>query len=59
MFRFVCILCVGITIGYLYGFKDAKRHDQTVFNRWVDKIGGVSRDRVSQDLDTKYRQVGH
>ena len=39
MFKFAIVLVVGISIGYFYGFDDAKKHDENVVTRVVDKVG--------------------
>jgi hypothetical protein len=39
MFKFVIVLAVGISIGYFYGFDDAKKHDENLVTRVVEKVG--------------------
>lgn len=39
MFKFLIALVVGISIGYFYGFDDAKKHDENVVNRVVAQVG--------------------
>ncbi|HUQ82496.1 MAG TPA: hypothetical protein VM076_15210 [Gemmatimonadaceae bacterium] len=39
MFKFVAALVIGISIGYFYGFDDAKKHDENVVERVVDRVG--------------------
>ena len=39
MFKFAIVLVVGISIGYFYGFDDAKKHDENVVNRVVAQVG--------------------
>ena len=39
MFKFAIVLVVGISIGYFYGFDDAKKHDENVVTRVVEKVG--------------------
>jgi len=51
MFKFIVILVVGIAIGYFYGFDDAKKHDVTVVERVVDRVGGSNRGKYGTDVD--------
>ena len=51
MFKFVFVLVVGISIGYFYGFDDAKKHDDNVVTRVVDRVGGSSRGKYNNDID--------
>ena len=39
MFKFAVVLVVGIAIGYFYGFDDAKKHDENVVERVVERVG--------------------
>ena len=39
MFKFAIVLVVGISIGYFYGFDDAKKHDENVVSRVVERVG--------------------
>jgi hypothetical protein len=39
MFKFAIVLVVGISIGYFYGFDDAKKHDENVVTRVVAQVG--------------------
>ena len=51
MFKLVFVLVVGISIGYFYGFDDAKKHDDNVVTRVVDRVGGNSRGKYNNDVD--------
>ncbi len=55
------ILAVGAILGYFYGFDDARTHEQPVHRRVAEQIanraGGSSRDRVSNDIDTKMKRA--
>jgi hypothetical protein len=51
MFKFIVILVVGIAIGYFYGFDDAKKHDVTVVERVVGRVGGSTRGKYGTDVD--------
>lgn len=53
MFKVIVILLLGLVVGYSYGFRDAKKHDRTIFARSVDRIGGSARDKVRSDIDTQ------
>lgn len=57
MFKYVFLLVVGITIGYFYGFDDAKRHDDNVVTRVVERVGGSNRGKYSNDIDRKMEAV--
>jgi len=50
MFKFIAVLVIGIAIGYFYGFDDAKRHDENVVARAVDRVG-VTGSKSSTDVD--------
>jgi hypothetical protein len=54
MFKFIFVLAVGVAIGYGYGWKDAQQHDKNVAERMVERIGGETRDRMGNDVDTRY-----
>jgi hypothetical protein len=58
MFRFLLILVVGIAIGYFIGFGDGQTNDKNVVVRTIDRVGGTARDRVGNDIDSKYDKVG-
>lgn len=53
MFKVIVVLLLGLGVGYSYGFRDAKKHDRTIFARSVDRIGGSARDKVRSDIDTQ------
>ena len=57
MFKFVIALVVGISIGYFYGFDDAKKHDDNVVTRVVDRVGGDSRGKYNNDIDKQMEQA--
>ena len=50
MFKFIAVLVIGIAIGYFYGFDDAKRHDENVVARVVDRVGTTG-SKYSTDVD--------
>lgn len=54
MFKFIFILAVGVAIGYGYGWKDAQHNVKNVAERVVERIGGETRDRMGNDVDTRY-----
>lgn len=51
MMKFVIALVIGISIGYFYGFDDAKKHDENVVTRVVERVGGSNRGRYNNDID--------
>ena len=51
MLKFVFAPVVGIGIGYFYGFDDAKKHDENVVERVVDRVGGSNRGKYNTDVD--------
>ncbi len=55
MFKYLLILAVGVAIGYGYGWSDAQSHDQNVAERVVDRIGGETRERMGNDVDTRFQ----
>ncbi len=54
MFKFLLVLAVGVALGYGYGWKDAQAHEKNVAERLVERIGGDSRAKVGNDIDTRY-----
>ena len=50
MFKFVIVLVIGVSIGYFYGFDDAKKHDDNLVVRVVDRVG-VTGSKYSTDVD--------
>ncbi len=55
--KYVLLLLIGMAIGYGYGFKDAKKHEKTVFSRTIDKIGGSNRGKYKTDTDKQMKDV--
>ncbi len=53
MLKYVFVLVVGIAIGYFYGFGDAKKNDENVVTRVVDRVGGSNRGKYGNDIDAK------
>jgi hypothetical protein len=53
MFKFAFALVVGISIGYFYGFADARKHAENIVTRVVAEVGGSNRDRYSNDIDKR------
>lgn len=53
MLKTIVILLIGLSAGYMYGFKDGKTHERTIFARSVDRIGGSARDKVRSNVDTQ------
>ena len=50
-------LLLGISIGYFYGYDDARPHTTNIVERTVDKVGGKNRDRISNDIDKQTENV--
>jgi hypothetical protein len=40
--RILLVLAVGVAIGYVYGYKDARTHDKMVVERALDRAEGVA-----------------
>ncbi|WP_439643939.1 hypothetical protein [Gemmatimonas sp.] len=55
MFKFIFALLVGVAIGYGYGWTDAQKHVKNVAERVVERIGGETRERMGNDVDTRYQ----
>lgn len=51
MKRTLFILAIGCLLGYSMGFKDARRHEQPVYERMLDKVGGAARGKYGGDID--------
>jgi hypothetical protein len=41
---------IGISIGYFYGFDDAKKHDENLVERVVDRVGTTG-SKYQTDVD--------
>ena len=50
-------LVIGISIGYFYGFDDARHNTKTIVERTVEKVGGKNRDRMSNDIDKRTESI--
>ena len=51
MLKFAIVLVAGIAIGYFYGFDDAKKNDENVVTRVVERVGGSNRGKYNADID--------
>ena len=49
--RNIVRLIVGLAVGYSFGFKDAKTHDENIATRTIGKVGGSNRDKVRSKAD--------
>jgi hypothetical protein len=58
MLKYLVILAVGVAIGYGYGWKDAQVNEKNVAERVVDRIGGETRERMGNDVDTRMAAEG-
>ena len=50
MLKFAFALVIGISIGYFYGFDDAKKHDENVVERVVERVGTTG-SKYQTDVD--------
>ena len=57
MFKYVFILVIGISIGYFYGFDDAKKNDENVVARTVERVGGKNRGKYNNDVDKRMENL--
>lgn len=57
MFKFLLILALGIAMGYFYGFNDAQTNEKHIAERFVDRIGGDSKENMRSDADAIGRSV--
>ena len=53
MLKFALVLVAGIAIGYFYGFDDAKKNDDNVVTRVVERVGGSNRGKYNADIDKR------
>ena len=58
MFKLLCILALGIAIGYSYGWKDAHLHEQHIAERLIGRVGGDNKEKFSGDIDTQMSKAG-
>ncbi|HEX5581246.1 MAG TPA: hypothetical protein VFX39_06670 [Gemmatimonadaceae bacterium] len=59
MVRVLLVLAIGVAIGYMYGFGDAKQHDQNVVARYLDRVGGDARSYSANDTDALMLKAEH
>jgi hypothetical protein len=59
MLRILFLLIVGIAIGYMIGFNDARTHDRHIVQRLVDRAGGSARSGVSNDIDARLEKAAN
>jgi hypothetical protein len=55
MLKYLVILAVGVAMGYGYGWKDAHANEKNVAERVLDRIGGETRERMGNDVDTRFQ----
>ena len=55
--RYVILLVIGVCIGYQFGFHDAQQNDKTIVTRIVERLGGVTRDHMKNDVDSQMNQL--
>ena len=53
MFKILLILVIGVGAGYQIGWQDAKTNDETIGARTLDQVGGSTRGKYNNDIDTK------
>jgi hypothetical protein len=52
------VLAVGVGIGYSYGWKDARKHDNNVVERLVSRVGGKNRGAYDTDIERRAEAIG-
>ena len=55
MFKTLFILAIGIAVGYSYGWTDAQENEKHVADRLLERIGGETRSRMGNDVDTRFQ----
>ncbi len=50
--RFIFALAIGLGAGYFIGWNDAKINKKHIVERFVDRAGGVARDKLKNDADS-------
>lgn len=53
----VLMIVIGIAIGYFLGFEDARKHEETIVARLVDRVGGDHRANLITDVDRQMREA--
>lgn len=53
MLKLLLILVIGVAAGYQIGWQDAQSHDETIVTRTLDRVGGSSRGKYDNDLDSR------
>jgi hypothetical protein len=53
MMKILLILLLGVGAGYQIGWQDAQTHKETFVSRTLDKIGGSSRGKYNNDIDSQ------
>jgi hypothetical protein len=57
MLKIAFLLLVGFAAGYSFGFKDAKKHEDDVVTRTIERVGGSARGKYNQDLDAQFQRL--
>jgi hypothetical protein len=57
MWKYLLMLVIGLAVGYKFGFNDAQIHKQDIIARTIDRVGGASRNNVSNDVDKQMEQA--
>lgn len=55
--KIALILAIGIAAGYHIGWKDAKKHKQTIVERTIERVGGKTRDQYRTDVDARMESL--
>jgi len=51
MLRYIVIMVIACCVGYALGFQDAKQNEKDIVTRWVERVGGGTRDQLKTDVD--------
>lgn len=57
MFKIVLMLVIGVAAGYQIGWQDAQTHKETIVSRTLEKVGGSSRGKYNNDIDSQMERL--
>ncbi|MGQ0647265.1 MAG: hypothetical protein ACT4P7_06810 [Gemmatimonadaceae bacterium] len=57
MKKMLLMLVVGVAAGYQVGWNDAQKHDQSIVERTIEKVGGSTRGKYQNDVDKQLERL--
>ena len=57
MKKIVFFMLVGVGAGYQIGWQDAQKNTVSIVKRTIDKVGGNSRGKYGNDIDSQMEKL--